>query len=54
MKTYQSKGEGIYAYIEMTEEDGTMRFVPIAEDNADYQAYLRWLENPDAEEGGTL
>ena len=22
--------------------------------NSDYQAYLRWLENPDAEEGGTL
>jgi hypothetical protein len=22
--------------------------------NSDYQHYLRWLENPDAEEGGTL
>ena len=22
--------------------------------NSDYQRYLRWLENPDAEEGGTL
>jgi len=28
--------------------------IPIDEANSDYQRYLRWLENPDAEEGGTL
>jgi len=29
-------------------------FIPMNEENSDYQRYLRWLENPDAEEGGTL
>ena len=29
-------------------------FIPYDEGNSDYQRYLRWLENPDAEEGGTL
>jgi hypothetical protein len=28
--------------------------IPIDEGNSDYQAYLRWLENPDAEENGTI
>jgi hypothetical protein len=53
-KSYKLVQNGLTSIIEMTEEDGTMRFVPIAEDNSDYQRYLRWLENPDAEEGGTL
>ena len=36
------------------EENGT-RYSFLADDsNSDYQRYLRWLENPDAEEGGTL
>ena len=34
--------------------DGTTSWIPKDERNADYQRYLRWLENPDAEEGGTL
>ena len=29
-------------------------FIPIDEGNSDYQRYLRWLQKPDAEEGGTL
>lgn len=31
-------------------------WIPLDESNADYQQYLRWLENPTAEEftGGTL
>ena len=29
-------------------------YIPLDEGNSDYQRYLRWLENPDAEEGGTL
>jgi hypothetical protein len=29
-------------------------FIPFDEGNSDYQAYLRWLENPDAEENGTI
>lgn len=28
--------------------------IPLDPANSDYQRYLRWLENPDAEEGGTL
>ena len=28
--------------------------IPVEPSNSDYQRYLRWLENPDAEEGGTL
>jgi hypothetical protein len=28
--------------------------IPTDPANSDYQRYLRWLENPDAEEGGTL
>ena len=35
-------------------EDGTKSYIPLDETNSDYQRYLRWLENPDAEEGGTL
>lgn len=28
--------------------------IPLDESNSDYQRYLRWLENPDADESGTL
>lgn len=35
-------------------DDGTISYIPQVEGNSDYQRYLRWLENPDAEEGGTL
>lgn len=35
-------------------EDGSVLSIPCDESNSDYQRYLRWLENPDAEEGGTL
>lgn len=30
--------------------DGSISSIPMVEGNSDYQAYLRWLENPDAEE----
>ena len=40
-------------YIEW-DDNGTIRFIPIEESNSDYQTYLRWLENPDAEENGTI
>lgn len=34
--------------------DGSESFIPTDESNSDYQRYLRWLENPDADESGTL
>ena len=37
-----------------TNEDGTISSIPLDEGNSDYQRYLRWLENPDADESGTL
>ena len=33
-----------------TDNDGSVWFIPINEFNTDYRQYLRWLENPDAEE----
>ena len=36
----------------ITRSDGAS--IPADPANSDYQRYLRWLENPDAEEGGTL
>ena len=29
-------------------------WIPVEPANSDYQRYLRWLENPDAEEIGTI
>ena len=31
-------------YLEMTETDGTIRFVPMVAGNADYENYLIWIE----------
>ena len=36
-------------WIEQTNEDGFVSIIPIDEGNSDYQRYLRWLENPEAE-----
>ena len=41
-------------FVKRTDEDGKVWFIPKDESNSDYQAYLRWLENPDADESGTL
>lgn len=55
MKQYTEKtmprGE---QYIECISEDGTISLIPCDPANSDYQRYLRWLENPDADESGTL
>ena len=40
--------------IKRTDKDGTECWIPVNEANSDYQRYLRWLENPDADESGTL
>jgi hypothetical protein len=35
-------------------ENGVVHLIPADDSNSDYQRYLRWLENPDAEENGTI
>lgn len=40
--------------IARTNADGSISYIPINDANSDYQRYLRWLENPDADESGTL
>jgi hypothetical protein len=39
-------------YVEWNDK-GVIRYIPADPANSDYQRYLRWLENPDAEENGT-
>ena len=36
--------------IKRIDEDGKVWSIPIDPANSDYQRYLRWLENPEAEE----
>lgn len=43
-----------YESIKRTDSDGKVWSIPLDPANSDYQRYLRWLENPDAELGGTL
>ena len=40
--------------IKRTAEDGKIHWIPADESNSDYQRYLRWLENPEAEEAQSL
>ena len=46
MRTYKKLELGIDTVIEMTEEDGTIRYVPTDPANSDYQRYL----NPETEQ----
>ena len=36
--------------LEYTDENGIISFIPIDQSNSDYQRYLRWLEDPTAED----
>lgn len=38
------------AAIQRTDTDGTIWSIPLDSNNSDYKRYLRWLENPEAEE----
>ena len=51
MKNYLELENG---YIQLTDAEGKIWTIPNEPANSDYQRYLRLLENPDAEEGGTL
>jgi hypothetical protein len=35
--------------IKRNNNDGTVSWIPMDESNSDYQRYLRWVEDPDAE-----
>ena len=50
MKKYTTLENGYIQYL----ENGILFTIPNDESNSDYQTYLRWLENPDADESGTL
>ena len=50
--TYEEKPE--LNIVICTDENETISFIPMNEGNSDYQRYLRWLENPEAEENGTI
>jgi hypothetical protein len=50
--TYEEKTVGTPHYTFIERSDGAV--IPLDEGNSDYQRYLRWLENPDAEENGTI
>jgi hypothetical protein len=36
--------------IKKNNDDGTISWIPMDESNSDYQRYLRWVENPEAEQ----
>lgn len=40
--------------IKRTDADGKVWWIPTDPANSDYQRYLRWLENPDADQSETL
>jgi hypothetical protein len=50
-KTYEVINE---LFVKLIEADGKEWWIPKDPANSDYQRYLRWLENPDADESGTL
>ena len=35
-------------------DDETITYIPTDPSNSDYQRYLRWLENPEADEAQSL
>ena len=52
--TYEEIITDLGSSIKRTDTNGKIWFIPIDEANSDYQRYLRWLENPDADKSGTL
>lgn len=54
MANYEAIEENGNSIIKRTDDDGKEWWIPTDPANSDFQRYLRWLENPDAEEGKTL
>ena len=46
--------ENIEGIVIRLNDDGTKSYIPMVEGNADYARYLRWVEDPEADESGTL
>jgi hypothetical protein len=54
MKNYTEIETPMGQTIIKLEENGIVYSIPADPANSDYQRYLRWLENPEADESGTL
>ena len=52
--TYEEKQDDLGNVFIKATDGNIILLIPSDPANSDYQRYLRWLENPDAEEGGTL
>ena len=48
---YEIREDG---YVIKTDDNGKIWTIPNDPANSDYQRYLRWLEDPEAEENGTI
>ena len=50
VRTYTQRldDEGVVIAINTINEDGSVSNIPLDLENSDYQAYLAWLENPEA------
>lgn len=54
MEKYEIKQSDFGSSLVRNNDDGSVTLIPTDPANSDYQRYLRWLENPDADESGTL
>ena len=54
MKKYTINETVMGTFIILDENNGVILTIPADPANSDYQAYLRWLENPDADEAQSL
>ena len=50
MKNYELIEEENGSIVKLTDGEGKVWWIPCDPANSDYQRYLRWLENPDADE----
>jgi hypothetical protein len=48
--TYEINSDNTQTFVVRTDLDGKTWWIPMDESNSDYQRYLRWLENPDADD----
>ena len=54
--TYEkiTSDSGSVTIVKTNNESDIIVLIPVDESNSDYQAYLRWLENPNAQQGANL